>query len=1149
MAKGKKRKWWIIPVVVIGVLLLLALASPFALLKYVNTPAGASNISQIASSYLNADVRVEKIQLNILKTKPNLCIVIENADVFSHVFVEDNSDTLLHFDHLSLSVNYMKYLKEGKVLVNYLDLEHPKVGVRVDSLGKANYQIYESKDTTPSDFTLPEIFLTNGQIKAIKALYVDERLKFRAEVDSADFTASGNVLDSLYAVEAKLKVKAATYGDTTLQLNELPILVDAKLAANTDFTSIEVEQLQLNSEDILDISLVGNANQLPDSSWNTNIDLSALLPDLQSILDIVPEKFLADWPAFTLGGMAQMDAHVEGIYKDTIYPSVSAEMALKDIVAQRLDKKDAICFDMQMDAKYDADQIENTYVNVSHLEATLGKTYLDLKGNATNVLQNPNVDAKLKCNMDLNYISQYIPLDKIKYNGAFSADVKTKFKYNDLKKFDVEKIYLLGNMDVKRVFVSIPSQRFLLLSRNMTIDAGTNSIKSRWTGDEHLAKAEVNMDTMRLKYKRLVETTVSNMKLSASVNKDEQQPKIPRLMVTVSANNMQAIVNDTLFVKGRKCRLSAALAKDKDNDKIPCMTVFVNMDSVIYFDPVQGAFCDSTYFVLKGKPRVRRRGNDSTYLAHQKVITIDSLVNMVKKVNNAEDVLKRFDISGGINMKLARAMSPYFPLRMVARHLNVSFNSDTVVLNQFRLLVGHSFMTVSGTVDNIRRAILRNEVLNADVKIASRRIDVNELLYAQYQGELEKEKDAIAKTSLHNSFEQMRQDTNRRPLMLDTAKRREIMRRNAGRSLEDIYSERMSRMDSLMTSAYNKELATTEEQDEADSSGEEYDLDTIPMSLFVVPSNINGKINLLLDTLKFSSLVMTDFRGNLIANSNTLQIQNLNTNSNAGSMCLNMMYHCKDASIAQAGLDLLGTDIYIEKLLSAFPFLDTIMPMLSSFEGTLDCELSAVSDFDSQWMPILPSLNAACYLRGKDLVLLDGETFSEVAKMLMFKKKTKNIIDQMAVEFTIADNKLNILPFSLAMDKYKVAVSGNMTFDLDCYYHISVLKSPIIFDFGIDVLGTIGNFKFKLVKPKYKDENAIVRSVDLTNKTEEGRINMQKSLQKLIQNAIDTYKQQRTRTQSSSLRRSPMILNSIVNPRQESSQEDQQNNTSEENNN
>ena len=167
----------------------------------------------------------------------------------------------------------------------------------------------------------------------------------------------------------------------------------------------------------------------------------------------------------------------------------------------------------------------------------------------------------------------------------------------------------------------------------------------------------------------------------------------------------------------------------------------------------------------------------------------------------------------------------------------------------------------------------------------------------------------------------------------------------------------------------------------------------------------------------------------------------------------------------------------------------------------------------------------------------------------MFKKKTKNIIDQMAVEFTIADNKLNILPFSLAMDKYKVAVSGNMTFDLDCYYHISVLKSPIIFDFGIDVLGTIGNFKFKLVKPKYKDENAIVRSVDLTNKTEEGRINMQKSLQKLIQNAIDTYKQQRTRTQSSSLRRSPMILNSIVNPRQESSQEDQQNNTSEENNN
>ena len=41
----------------------------------------------------------------------------------------------------------------------------------------------------------------------------------------------------------------------------------------------------------------------------------------------------------------------------------------------------------------------------------------------------------------------------------------------------------------------------------------------------------------------------------------------------------------------------------------------------------------------------------------------------------------------------------------------------------------------------------------------------------------------------------------------------------------------------------------------------------------------------------------------------------------------------------------------------------------------------------------------------------------------------------------------------------------DMTFD----YHLSVLKSPVPFKLGIDIKGNLDDFKFKIVKCKYKD--------------------------------------------------------------------------------
>ena len=121
---------------------------------------------------------------------------------------------------------------------------------------------------------------------------------------------------------------------------------------------------------------------------------------------------------------------------------------------------------------------------------------------------------------------------------------------------------------------------------------------------------------------------------------------------------------------------------------------------------------------------------------------------------------------------------------------------------------------------------------------------------------------------------------------------------------------------------------------------------------------------------------------------------------------------------------------------------------------------------------VLPSVNAGVFLKGNDLVLLDGETFTEIAKMLMFSKKTENVIDSVSVEMLVKNNEIEIYPFMVSMDKYRLGVGGTQGLDESFNYHVALLK-PIML--GLDVYGKdFDNIKFKLASVKFKNSNTVI---------------------------------------------------------------------------
>lgn len=108
------------------------------------------------------------------------------------------------------------------------------------------------------------------------------------------------------------------------------------------------------------------------------------------------------------------------------------------------------------------------------------------------------------------------------------------------------------------------------------------------------------------------------------------------------------------------------------------------------------------------------------------------------------------------------------------------------------------------------------------------------------------------------------------------------------------------------------------------------------------------------------------------------------------------------------------------------------------------------------------------------------------------------MIDSISVDLAIKDNKIEVFPFLVEMDRYKVAVGGTHNLDMTFNYHLSVLKSPVPFKLGIDITGNLDNFKYKIVKCRYKDIFKPAKEAELDST----RTNIRKEIRESIRKQI-----------------------------------------------
>lgn len=989
-------------------------------------------IDKCAAEYIDGDLNYSKLDISLFKSFPKIRVTI---DTLSLTYPHDRfarydgkgprdvrldagrgaeKDTLAAFDQFSVAVNPWQ-LVGGRIRVS--DVRLHKLALYAHDFGdETNWQMFktsgEPKDTTKSG--LPWISVGKVSIAEGPAVvYTNQRDTVFADLGFKRFEAGG---DFKFAPD-DIRIRNASLNLDSLKVNgNAPV---GKVAFGLDYLDVQESvfhmfDVKLGAEALARISKLGELDVPLTVDGKLGFDHTA------------------ECNKFNVPGMdiraAHIPIHLEG---NTAMFNDSTKLSAKVDIT-----------------KCPLDTLLKEYVShfVPSVRDIATDAGLDLSAEADGWLSDtrfPDVKARVK--VPGGHIT-YIPYD-MKADVRLDAEASMK----DRKKVDATVRELLARTDgfeidanasARDLLGTDPAYKlgasgFICLDSLLHIlpeTLGIADASGKMDLEFKVDARQSELDAFEFRDGEIFGSLAGD-KLFVSLPKDTLETHAFRPVFTVNSNNNGLLFTadtDSLYFEMGK-RLSARAREMKNKASI------VKVESRGQKTPRLYAESDNNrLFVKVGSNRIIAR--KAIFVASAQRRVLPTVKRPVRPVTDStrrrmpfstadlpaflqETDFRKGDIHVSLDSTLTRYLrewspmsklivadagfvSPIMPLRTRLSGVDLTITDNSVKIDSLKVRSGTSDLSATGKVTGLRGILMgRRGVIRADLDVKSRRINVNELVAALQRGG--KDDEVVAP-----------EDENDESFVVDTI--------------------------------------------------EDAEIDTTETPLIIVPANLISSVSLTAGEVDFKDIVVDTLRAMLKTQERTLQLTETSLKSNYGDIDLEAYYSTITKSDISAGADLHISDVSANQLIHLLPTVDNLMPALKSFEGRLGCEVSATTQLDTNMNIVMPTLDGLIKISGEDLEVRDAGNLKKITRLLLFKDKNIGHIDNLYANAVIHDNKVEIFPFEIGVDRYRLALYGMQGFDKTMYYHASILKSPFLLRFGINIFGTLDNWRFTLGFPKYR---------------------------------------------------------------------------------
>lgn len=742
-------------------------------------------------------------------------------------------------------------------------------------------------------------------------------------------------------------------------------------------------------------------------------------------------------------------------------------------------------------------------LNEFHVE---GKAlHLDVSGSVADLLGgDPGLYADAGLEVSLDTLSRYLKRRSgIELAGGLNASVSGSASLSQLDPYQLAQADISAKVKSTRLKVvsEKDSLRFWTDSLDLWLGAVGNTRDSSVAQGERMLALTASLDSTFFSLKddmRLIGRDISlkAQNSAAVLDKSDSSSFYPfggRLDIGFAS----LVGSDTSFVALSNSANIFRISPKSGSPDVPVLTLDSSSGRVIMRGPVNRIFVrgldlDATAAMNSIERRRRARAFVDSLARRNPGVPMDSLFGRFRRARGSRSVpewlseedfrerdiridlgetfrgyMRDWDFDGSMSIGSAGVVSPYFPLRNRLSDMRASFNNNELRFDSFRVASGTSGLSASGRLGGLRSALAGRGMLRLDMNLDAERLNLNELLAAWELGS-RFEPEGLSDASL---------------------------------GIEDEEYQEMVVVDTL-----------------ADSAAPDVS------TLIVVPGNLVADLRLKASDVSYAKLKIDSMTADIAVRERCVQLTNTSLSSDIGDIGFEGFYSTRTKQDLKTGFDLELKDITAEKVIEMMPAVDSVMSMLKSFRGRLNCLVSATADLDTAMNIMTPSINGVIRISGDDLTLSESTAFEQIARKLMFKNRTGGHIDRMSVEGLISDNKIEIFPFVLKVDRYTLAMSGVQNLDASFKYHVSVIQSPLPFRVGIDLSGNFDDFKFRIGKPKYRSADVPVFSEVI----DETRINLRESIQDIFRRGVDNAIRENRRNRFIEERRRELGYNAAV---------------------
>lgn len=217
----------------------------------------------------------------------------------------------------------------------------------------------------------------------------------------------------------------------------------------------------------------------------------------------------------------------------------------------------------------------------------------------------------------------------------------------------------------------------------------------------------------------------------------------------------------------------------------------------------------------------------------------------------------------------------------------------------------------------------------------------------------------------------------------------------------------------------------------------------------LLPLNLSLTLDIETKNIMYYDVMLYDLGSDITLKNGRLDIDRLTALTDMGNVDLQAFYDAPRADAMSFGADARLQKVDIKQMLHLIPYVDSILPMMKDFGGTIDARIAGSTHIDTAMCMDKKSIKCDIELQGHNLTITGIKKIDKFEKLLP-KHDRPLTVKRLSVDIKIADGEMDVYPYMIDVGGWLIAASERDNGNGEMDVRLSFLHSAIPWKWGFE---------------------------------------------------------------------------------------------------